>query len=80
MHNFDSVLSAALLLPQEDRLNLIDALWNSVPPDSDVCFSEEWAHEIERRVAELESGTAKTTSWSQVRDEALARIRDGRAE
>lgn len=80
MYDFDSVLSAALLLPQEDRLNLIDALWNSVPPDSDVCFSEEWAHEIERRVAELDSGAPKTISWSQVRDEALSRIGDGPAD
>jgi len=75
MNDFDSVLSAAQQLPERDRLRLIDALWDTVPPESESPFSDEWAREIERRVAELDAGTAKTVPWSQVREEALARIR-----
>ena len=71
MNDFTSVLSAAPQLPKADRLRLIDALWESVPPDAEAPFSEEWAREIERRVAELDAGTAKTVPWSQIRDEAL---------
>lgn len=77
MSDFSSVLSAAQQLPEADRLRLIDALWESVPPDSEAPFTDEWAREIERRVAELEAGTAKTVPWSQIRDEALARIGHG---
>jgi putative addiction module component (TIGR02574 family) len=78
MSDFSSVLSAAQQLPEKDRLRLIDALWESVPPDSDAPFSDEWAREIERRVAALDAGTAKTVPWSQIRDEALARIGHGK--
>jgi putative addiction module component (TIGR02574 family) len=78
MSEFSSVLSAAQQLPEKDRLRLIDALWESVPPDSDAPFSDEWAREIERRVAALDAGTAKTVPWSQIRDEALARIGHGK--
>lgn len=77
MGDFSSVLSAAQQLPEQDRLRLIDALWETVPSESEAPFSDEWAREIERRVAELDAGTAKTVPWSQVRDEALARIRHG---
>jgi putative addiction module component (TIGR02574 family) len=79
MSDFESVLSAARQLPDTDRLRLIDALWDSVPPDADVPFSDEWAGEIERRVAELDAGTANTVSWSRIRDEALARMGHGKA-
>lgn len=79
MGDFSSVLSAAQQLPEQDRLRLIDALWETVPSESEAPFSDEWAREIERRVAELDAGTAKTVPWSQVRDEALARIRHGKA-
>ena len=74
MSDFSSVLSAAQQLPESDRLRLIDALWESVPPDADAPFSKERAHEIERRVAELDTGTVNSVPWSQIRDEALARI------
>ncbi len=77
MSDFGSVLSAAQQLTEPDRLRLIDALWESVPDDSDAPFSDEWAREIERRVAELDAGTAQTVPWSQIRDEALARIGHG---
>ena len=80
MNDFRSVLSAAQQLPEQDRLRLIDALWECVPADSDAPFSEQWAREIERRVAELDAGTATTVPWSQIRDQALARIGHGKSD
>lgn len=76
MSEYISVLSAAQELPEPDRLRLIDALWETVSPDAEAPFSDEWTREIERRVAELDAGTAKTIPWSQVREEALARLHD----
>ena len=73
MNDFRSVLLAAQQLPERDRLRLIDALWETVPPELESPFSDEWAREIERRVAELDAGTATTIPWTQIRDEALAR-------
>jgi len=74
MSDFASVLSAAQQLPECDRVRLIDALWDSVPADSDAAFSDEWLCEIGRRTAELDAGTAKTVPWSDIKREALARI------
>lgn len=74
MSDFSTVLSAAKELPEPDRLRLIDALWESVPPDAEAQFSDEWSREIERRVGELKAGTAQTVPWSQVRNEALASL------
>lgn len=77
MADFHSVLSEAQQLSAEDRLRLIDALWDSVPPEVDLPLHEDWAPELERRVAALEAGTVTTVPWTTVRDEALARIGDG---
>ena len=70
MSDYISVLSAAQGLPEPDRLRLIDALWETVSPDLEAPFSDEWTHEIERRAAELDTGTAKTIPWPQIREEA----------
>jgi putative addiction module component (TIGR02574 family) len=77
MSDFGSVLSAAQRLPEQDRLRLIDALWETVPADTEAPFSDEWAREIQRRVAELDAGAAQTVPWSRIRDEALGRIDHG---
>ena len=74
MTDFETVLSAARQLPDKDRLRLIDALWDSVPADADLPFSDEWTREIERRVAELDGGTTQTVPWAQIRDEAMGRL------
>jgi putative addiction module component (TIGR02574 family) len=79
MSDFRSVLSAAEQLSERDRLRLIDALWETVPPESEAPFSDQWACEIERRVAELDAGTAKTVRWCEIRDQALARIGYGKS-
>jgi len=77
MVDFNSVLTEARQLSAEDRLRLIDALWESVPPDADVPLHEDWAPELERRVAALEAGESPTVAWTRIRDEALARIGHG---
>jgi putative addiction module component (TIGR02574 family) len=74
MSDFSSVLGAAQQLTENDRLRLINALRQSLSPVSEAAISDEWAREIELRVAELEAGTAETVPWSKVRDEALARV------
>ena len=73
--NFDSVLSAAHQLPPSDRVRLIDALWDTVPADAEVPLSDEWLAEIERRLDAIDSGREATIPWTQIRDEALARLR-----
>lgn len=73
MADFDSVLDDARQLSPEERLKLIDALWQSVPADLDVPLHPDWAPEVERRVAAIEAGTATAIPWKTIREEALRR-------
>jgi putative addiction module component (TIGR02574 family) len=78
MGDFISVLSAAQKLTEEDRLRLIEELWDSVPHEGEIPFSDEWTREIERRLAELDAGKCQTTPWSEIRREAITRLENGK--
>jgi putative addiction module component (TIGR02574 family) len=77
MIDFNSVLNDARRLSESERLRLIDALWESVPDDANLPLDEAWAAELERRVAEIQSGAVETVPWETIRAEALARIGHG---
>ena len=77
MSTFDSILGEAAQLPTEDRLRLIEALWDSVPPEVDLPIHADWEQELTERVAKIENGTANTVAWATIRQEALARIGHG---
>jgi len=61
------IAAAALALSEADRADLLARLMESLdgPPDLDV--DQAWADEIARRLEEVRSGTAKTSSWAEVR-------------
>ena len=43
---------------------------------SDPAVDQAWAKEIERRVAELDSGTVRTVPWETVKAKLLGRLRE----
>jgi putative addiction module component (TIGR02574 family) len=63
------VLAEAMRLDEPDRALVAAELIASLdgPPDADV--ETAWAAEIERRVAEIEAGTAELTAWADVREQ-----------
>jgi putative addiction module component (TIGR02574 family) len=65
----------ALQLPADDRLALATDILESVEGPEDPKWVTAWAVELDRRVRELDAGTAKTISWEQVRSETLGRLR-----
>lgn len=67
MSDYQSVRSAAAELSVADQLRLIDDIAASMPDDQPPSLSEEWLAELERRSAEIDSGAARTESWSDVR-------------
>ena len=77
MSTFDSILGEAVQLPTEDRLRLIEALWDSVPPEVDLPIHADWEQELTERVAKIENGTPNTVAWAMIRQEALTRIGRG---
>lgn len=69
MSDYGSILSAASPLPPEDRLRLIDELWLVQPP-----LDESWVEEVAVRSKQLDDGTVQTTSWEEIREDALKRV------
>ncbi len=74
MPTIESLLADAAQLPIADRIQLIDAIWDTLPADSVPPLSNAWIAEIERRSAEYDSGSTETVSWEQIRAEALRRV------
>ena len=67
----DTILDTALALPSDERAWLAAELIASLDDGADADVEAAWAAEIERRIAEVESGEAETVSW----EDARARIR-----
>ncbi|MGO9113627.1 MAG: addiction module protein [Thermoguttaceae bacterium] len=78
MLDFDSVLDGARQLSADEQLRLIDALWDMVPAEATLPLHEDWALELERRVAAIRAGSSRTLPWTTIRDEALARLGHGK--
>jgi putative addiction module component (TIGR02574 family) len=74
MRTYDSLLLDASHLPVPLRIQLIEALWDTVPEDSLPPLSEEWLAEIAKRSAEFDAEPVSTVPWEKVRLDAVNRI------
>jgi putative addiction module component (TIGR02574 family) len=59
----EQLLNAALALPDEDRLQLVEALVVSLQPHDRPPFDESWRETVQRRSAELQSGKVTPVPW-----------------
>jgi putative addiction module component (TIGR02574 family) len=75
MADYDTLLADATQLPLDARIQLIEALWDTVPENALPALSEEWLAEIEHRSAEYDAALVQPIPWEQVRAEALRRLR-----
>jgi putative addiction module component (TIGR02574 family) len=64
------VLEAALALPEEQRAEVAEKLLASLDGEVDADAESEWGIEIERRLARIEAGQAKSVSIN----DSLARL------
>ena len=62
------LLKKALSLDEADRAALAHALIESLDGEPDPGAEEAWKAEIQRRTAELDSGSVETVPWSEVRE------------
>jgi len=65
------VFEPALALPEEQRAEIAEELLASLAGEADADAESEWGTEIERRLARIDAGQAKSLSM----DESLARLR-----
>ena len=70
MPTFDDVFGAAEALTPFDRIRLVHALWDTIPPDQWPLPSQEWIAEAERRSAEFDAGRMTASIWPEVRERA----------
>jgi putative addiction module component (TIGR02574 family) len=71
------LLEKALSLSVEEQEALADSLISNLGGKVDEGLHAAWESEIGRRIAELDSGTAKTIPWVEVRNRNLAKLPGG---
>ncbi len=68
------LLQQALALSVEEQEALADSLISNLGGKVDEGVEAFWRTEIERRIADLDCGKAKTVPWEQVRKRNLAKL------
>jgi putative addiction module component (TIGR02574 family) len=66
----EQVLTAALDLPEDERLELVEALIVSFQPPDRAPFDDSWREVIRRRSVELSSGQVVPVPWTEVKQRA----------
>jgi putative addiction module component (TIGR02574 family) len=61
------ILDAALKLNDQEKAAIAASLIESLDPNYDEGCDEAWAHEIAKRMRDLDSGQVKTIPWSEAR-------------
>jgi putative addiction module component (TIGR02574 family) len=72
----EKLLEQALALPDEDRLQLAEALLSSVGSAGAPPIDSEWLTEAERRAARIDAGEGKLSNWAEVRERARRSLRE----
>jgi putative addiction module component (TIGR02574 family) len=70
----EQILTAALALPDGDRVELVEAILTSLQPTDRPPFDESWREVIVRRSEELRRGDVSPVSWSEVKRQARERL------
>jgi putative addiction module component (TIGR02574 family) len=66
----ERLLEAALALPDDEQLQLVEALLAAVDERGLRPFDDSWLAEIQRRSAEFDAGAVKPIPWAEVKDRA----------
>ena len=66
----EQLLTAALALPDDDRLQFTEALIVSLQPDDQFPFEDSLRHVVQRRSSELHSGFVTSVPWAEVKRQA----------
>lgn len=59
-------------LSKEERLQLLEAIWDSLDPD-DVPVTDAQREELDRRIGDLESDTSLGIPWDEVQRQIRGR-------
>ncbi|HVT88858.1 MAG TPA: addiction module protein [Tepidisphaeraceae bacterium] len=62
-----TVIQEVMNLPESERLELAEALYQSVEGPSDPDARQAWSDEIARRLEKIDSGRGKVVPWEEAR-------------
>ena len=65
--NGEELFAAAMRLAESERALLVERLLETLSPDPEASDDEAFAAELERRHREVESGTADTVPWGELK-------------
>lgn len=68
--NNEQLLQATLALSEEDRLEFLEAIAQSLQSPDKPSLDESWRVVIQRRSAEIRAGQVMTVPWSVVKKQA----------
>jgi putative addiction module component (TIGR02574 family) len=71
----EQVRQAALALPEEDRVRLVDDLLATLTAENAAPLDDAWIAEVERRSEAFDAGGVATFSWEEVKERARQRCR-----
>jgi putative addiction module component (TIGR02574 family) len=74
------LLQKALSPSDEERAALTGSLLDSLDATVDEGAEDAWNQEIARRIAELDSGKAKTAPWDEIRARISSRLTHGQQD
>ena len=74
----NTVLAQALQLPPEERADVAKHLIASLDDPADEGVEAAWLAEVERRLQDVDRGTANFEPWEVVRARIAARLRANR--
>jgi putative addiction module component (TIGR02574 family) len=69
------LLDQARKLSIEERIALAEAIWDTIPEKGVPIPTKAQIAELDRRLAEHQASPEDVVSWEEIRDEALARMR-----
>ena len=72
MRTYQDLANEAMKLSPEERVNLAEKLWTSV--DTPEAIAAAWDVEIERRLAQIDSGEVETYPADEVIAELRAKL------
>jgi len=64
-----TLFEAALALPENDRIQLVERLLETIGPETDGLDEESFVAELCRRSVEIDQGQAELVPWSELKNE-----------
>jgi putative addiction module component (TIGR02574 family) len=74
MLSYESVLADASRLPIADRIQLVEAVWDSLPEEAATPVSAEQRVELNRRLDAYEANPEDVLTWDQVLEQLRGRM------